>query len=110
MRTTRTLVAPLIALAMLVASPAMAQQVYSMYGRLISTRGEFIKIPVIGQNQGNCNNFDTGLDPPDRHGRGYGKCGESSHGYWRHAAEDGRRDSPAQGSDPNAVGRSAASR
>lgn len=60
MKTTRTLIAPLIALAMLVASPAMAQQVYSMYGRLISTRGEFIKIPVIGQNQGNCNFFERG--------------------------------------------------
>ena len=60
MRSTRTVIAPLTVLAMLVASPAMAQQVYSMYGRLISTRGEFIKIPVIGQNQGNCNFFERG--------------------------------------------------
>lgn len=60
MRTTRTLIAPLTALAMLVASPAMAQQVYSMHGRLISTRGQNIKIPVIGQNQGNCNFFQRG--------------------------------------------------
>lgn len=60
MRNARTLITSLIALAMLVASPATAQQVYSMYGRLLSTRGENIKIPVIGQNQGNCNFFQRG--------------------------------------------------
>lgn len=60
MRNARTWIVSMTALAMLVASQATAQQVYSMYGRLISTRGENIKIPVIGQNQGNCNFFQRG--------------------------------------------------
>jgi MYXO-CTERM domain-containing protein len=52
--------AVLVAVPMLVASEANAQQVYSMFGRLISTRGEFIKIPV-ANGAGNCNNLKAGF-------------------------------------------------
>jgi hypothetical protein len=56
------LVAALFAVPMLVANEASAQQVYSMFGRIISTRGSFIKIPVVGEVFNNCGNFKRGHD------------------------------------------------
>jgi hypothetical protein len=54
------LVVSLFAVPMLVANQASAQQVYSMFGRIISTRGSFIKIPIVGEAFDNCANFRKG--------------------------------------------------
>lgn len=56
----RILTVTLLAASMLVANQASAQHVYTMFGRIISSRGALLEIPMIGEQVGNCDHFAKG--------------------------------------------------